>query len=212
MLDSFGCKQSLKVNNQNYTIFNISKLPATYDVGRLPFSLKILLENLLRNEDNENVAKQDIEALLKWQPKATPDYEIAFVPTRVILQDFTGVPAIVDLAAMRDAMQTLGGDPKKINPLSQVDLVIDHSIMVDVFGNASAYEQNTSIELARNKERYSFLRWGQESLDNFRVVPPGTGIVHQVNLEYLAKVVFSKQQSNVTMAFPDTLVGTDTRR
>lgn len=209
MLDSFGCKQSLKVDNQNYTIFNISKLPAAYDVGRLPFSLKILLENLLRNEDNENVAKQDIEALLKWQPKAIPDYEIAFVPTRVILQDFTGVPAIVDLAAMRDAMQTLGGDPKKINPLSQVDLVIDHSIMVDVFGNASAYEQNTSIELARNKERYSFLRWGQESLDNFRVVPPGTGIVHQVNLEYLAKVVFTKQQANVTMAFPDTLVGTD---
>ncbi len=209
MVNSLGCKQTIEVDGQNYTVYNLNALPASYDVGRLPFALKILLENLLRNEDNDSVKKTDIEALLNWQATEQPKYEIAFTPTRVILQDFTGVPAIVDLAAMRDAMVTLGGDPKKINPLSQVDLVIDHSVMVDVFGTADAYVRNTTIELDRNKERYTFLRWGQESLANFKVVPPGTGIVHQVNLEYLAKVVFSKQIDNEIVAYPDTLVGTD---
>lgn len=207
--DSFGCKDSFKVDGQSYTFYNISKLPKNYNVARLPFSLKILLENLIRNEDNDSVNKADIEALLNWQAKAEPSHEIAFMPTRVILQDFTGVPAMVDLAAMRDAMTALGGDPKKINPLSQVDLVIDHSVQVDVFGSADSYVRNTSIELERNKERYSFLRWGQESLDNFSVVPPGTGIVHQVNLEYLARVVFSKKMGTENIVFPDTLVGTD---
>lgn len=209
MLDSLHTKQTLDVEGKKYSIFNISALAPKYDIGRLPFSLKILLENLLRTEDNDNVSKSDIEALLNWQAKAEPSAEIAFTPSRVILQDFTGVPAIVDLAAMREAMQTLGGDPKKINPLSQVDLVIDHSVMVDVYGSPDAYERNTTIEFARNKERYSFLRWGQESLNNFRVVPPGTGIVHQVNLEYLAHVVFSKQSGTENIAYPDTVVGTD---
>ena len=208
-MDSFNCKQTIKVDDQVYDIYNISVLPKNFDVGRLPFSLKILLENLLRNEDNENVAKSDIEALLNWQANSEPKDEIAFAPTRVVLQDFTGVPAIVDLAAMRDAMQTLGGDPRKINPLSQVDLVIDHSVMVDVYGTPDSYEKNTSIEFSRNKERYGFLRWGQDALANFRVVPPGTGIVHQVNLEYLAKVVFTKKTANGVISFPDTLVGTD---
>lgn len=210
MSDSFNCKQQLLVEKSNYSFYNITALPANHDVGRLPFSLKILLENLLRNEDNDNVRKQDIEALLQWQPKAEPSYEIAFAPTRVILQDFTGVPAIVDLAAMRDAMKNLGGNPTKINPLSQVDLVIDHSVMVDVFGTPDSYEKNTAIEFSRNKERYGFLRWGQTAFSNFRVVPPGTGIVHQVNLEYLAKVVFTKTTPNQdNVAFPDTVVGTD---
>jgi aconitate hydratase len=208
-MDSFGCKQALTVDGKEYDIFNISALAKSYDVGRLPFSLKILLENLLRNEDNDNVSKKDIEAMLAWQASAEPNIEIAFTPTRVILQDFTGVPAIVDLAAMRDAMQALGGDAKKINPLSQVDLVIDHSVMVDVYGTPDAYEKNTAIEFMRNKERYGFLRWGQTAFSNFRVVPPGTGIVHQVNLEYLAKVVFSKSSAAKQLAFPDTLVGTD---
>ena len=167
MVNSFGCKQAIEVDGQSYSIYNLSALPTSYDVGRLPFSLKILLENLLRNEDNENVKKSDIEAILNWQPKEQPKHEIAFTPTRVILQDFTGVPAIVDLAAMRDAMTTLGGDPKKINPLSQVDLVIDHSVMVDVFGTPDAYVRNTSIELDRNKERYTFFLFGQKSLFHF---------------------------------------------
>lgn len=209
MPDSFGSKQTLEVNGQKYSFFNISELAAKYNVGRLPYSLKILLENLLRNEDNDNVKHTDIEAVLNWQAKAEPSHEIAFMPTRVILQDFTGVPAMVDLAAMRDAMVTLKGDPKKINPLSQVDLVIDHSVMVDVFGSPDAYVRNTAIEIERNRERYEFLRWGQESLDNFRVVPPGTGIVHQVNLEYLAKLVLTLKQGDETFAVPDTVVGTD---
>lgn len=210
MTDSFGCKQTIKVDDKTYTLFNITALPANYDVGRLPFSLKILLENLLRCENNDTVQKKDIEAVLKWDPKAIPDYEIAFTPARVILQDFTGVPAIVDLAAMRDAMSDLGGNPSKINPLSQVDLVIDHSVMVDVYGRPDALAINTSMEFARNKERYSFLRWGQEAFDNFRVVPPGTGIVHQVNLEYLASVVFSKTDQNGEIyCYPDTVIGTD---
>lgn len=210
MVDSFKCKQQITVDEQTYTFFNISALQQHYDVARLPFSMKILLENLLRCENGETVHKADIEAVLKWSPSATPDYEIAFMPTRVILQDFTGVPAIVDLAAMRDAMAQLGGDPKKINPLSQVDLVIDHSVMVDVYGTADSLEKNTSIEFKRNKERYGFLRWGQEALSNFSVVPPGTGIVHQVNLEYIAKVVFTKKAADgSTYCFPDTVIGTD---
>jgi aconitate hydratase len=209
MADSFGCKQTIQVDDKTYTLFNITALPKHYDVGRLPFSMRILLENLLRCENDDTVKKKDIEAILNWRPTAKPDYEISFTPARVILQDFTGVPAIVDLAAMRDAMANLGGDPKKINPLSQVDLVIDHSVMVDVYNTPNALEINTSIEFARNKERYSFLRWGQEALDNFRVVPPGTGIVHQVNLEYLASVVFSKPAAGETYCYPDTVIGTD---
>lgn len=209
MTDSFGCKQTITVDQKTYTLFNISALPQNFNVARLPFSMKILLENLLRCENGDTVQKKDIEAVLNWRPTAAPDYEIAFSPTRVILQDFTGVPAIVDLAAMRDAMANLGGDPKKINPLCQVDLVIDHSVMVDVYGTPDSLAKNTSIEFSRNKERYGFLRWGQDSLSNFRVVPPGTGIVHQVNLEYLASVVFTKEMPDATYCFPDTVIGTD---
>lgn len=209
MTDSFGCKQTITVDQKTYTLFNLNALPQQYNVARLPFSMKILLENLLRCENGDTVQKKDIEAILNWRPAAVPDYEIAFSPTRVILQDFTGVPAIVDLAAMRDAMANLGGDPNKINPLCQVDLVIDHSVMVDVYGTADSLSKNTSIEFSRNKERYGFLRWGQESLSNFRVVPPGTGIVHQVNLEYLASVIFTKEMPDGTYCFPDTVIGTD---
>lgn len=209
MVDSFGTKQTLTVDQKTYTFFNLSSLAKSFDVGRLPYSMKILLENLLRCENNDTVKKPDIEAVLNWQPQATPNYEIAFTPARVLLQDFTGVPAIVDLAAMRDAMIELGGDPNKINPLSQVDLVIDHSVMVDVYGAANALEINTSLEIERNKERYAFLRWGQQSLANFKVVPPGTGIVHQVNLEYLAKVIFAQNKDDTTYCFPDTVIGTD---
>jgi aconitate hydratase len=209
MTDSFGCKQTITVDQKTYTLFNLSALPQQFNVARLPFSMKILLENLLRCENGDTVQKKDIEAILQWRPTATPDYEIAFSPTRVILQDFTGVPAIVDLAAMRDAMANLGGNPEKINPLCQVDLVIDHSVMVDVYGTADSLAKNTSIEFSRNKERYGFLRWGQDSLSNFRVVPPGTGIVHQVNLEYLASVVFTREMPGGTYCFPDTVIGTD---
>ncbi len=209
MIDSFGCKQTIVVDQKTYTLFNISALPQHFNVARLPFSMKILLENLLRCENGDTVQKKDIEAILNWRPTAKPDYEIAFSPARVILQDFTGVPAIVDLAAMRDAMANLGGDPKKINPLCQVDLVIDHSVMVDVYGTPDSLAKNTSIEFARNKERYGFLRWGQDSLSNFRVVPPGTGIVHQVNLEYLSSVIFTVQKPDGAYCFPDTVIGTD---
>ncbi len=209
MKDSFKTAQTLTVNGTDYEIFNINKLPAKYDVARLPFSLKILLENLLRTEDGITVRKEDIEALLNWDPKATPNTEIAFTPSRVILQDFTGVPAVVDLAAMREAMKKLKGKPDKINPLSPVELVIDHSVMVDYFGNQSAFAKNTAIEIERNHERYVFLRWGQQAFQNFKVVPPGTGIVHQVNLEYLARVVFGEKRNGKMQAFPDTLLGTD---
>lgn len=205
MKDSFKTKASFEVNNKTYHYFNLQALDSKYNVDRLPFSMKILLENLLRTEDNEAVMAKDIEAVLAWDPKTPSDHEIAFTPSRVILQDFTGVPAVVDLAAMRDAMKTIGGDPKKINPLSPAELVIDHSVMVDFFANQSALTQNTSLEIQRNKERYQFLRWGQQALNNFRVVPPGTGIVHQVNLEYLARVVFENNQ----LVYPDSLVGTD---
>ena len=177
--------------------------------SRLPFSLKILLENLLRHEDGVTVTAEDIQGLVSWDPKAEPDREIAFRPSRVLLQDFTGVPAIVDLAAMRDAMKRLGGDPKKINPLQPVELVIDHSVQVDEAGTPQAFTANADLEFQRNRERYAFLRWGQNAFDNFRVVPPDTGIVHQVNLEYLARVVFDVQEGGTRTAYPDTLVGTD---
>jgi aconitate hydratase len=205
MKDSFKTKASFELNNQTYHYFNLKALDPKYNVDRLPFSMKILLENLLRTEDNEAVLAKDIEAILNWDAKTPSEHEIAFTPSRVILQDFTGVPAVVDLAAMRDAMKTIGGDPKKINPLSPAELVIDHSVMVDFFASQNALTQNTALEIERNKERYQFLRWGQQALNNFRVVPPGTGIVHQVNLEYLARVVFENEK----LVYPDSLVGTD---
>ncbi len=176
---------------------------------RLPFSLKILLENLLRFEDGVNITRKDIEAILNWNPQATPDYEIAFTPSRVIMQDFTGVPVVVDLAAMRDAMVKLGGNPDDINPLAPAELVIDHSVQVDRYGTAQSLGQNTEIEFGRNMERYAFLRWGQTAFSNFKVVPPNTGIVHQVNIEYLARVIFDVEQNGARIAYPDTLVGTD---
>lgn len=209
MKDSFKTKDRLNVNNLSYEFFNLTKIPKQSDVQRLPFALKILLENLLRSEDGITVKKEDIESLLNWDPKQVPTTEIAFRPSRVILQDFTGVPAVVDLAAMREAMRDLGKDARKINPLSPVELVIDHSVMVDFFGNPSAFKNNTAIEIKRNHERYSFLRWGQQAFQNFKVVPPGTGIVHQVNLEYLARVVFAEKVNQQLQAYPDTLVGTD---
>lgn len=209
MSDSFGARSTLDVNGKTYEIFRFDGLKQKYDIDRLPYSLKVLLENLLRTEDGENITKEHIEALASWDPKAEPSTEIAFTPARVVMQDFTGVPAVVDLAAMRDAMTRLGGDPKRINPLSPADLVIDHSVMVDYFGTADAVEKNTAIEFERNQERYTFLRWGQGAFSNFRVVPPGTGIVHQVNIEYLASVVFSREENGVLRAYPDTVVGTD---
>jgi aconitate hydratase len=178
-------------------------------VARLPYSLKILLENLLRFEDGVNVKKSDIEALLAWNPSAAPSHEIAFTPARVILQDFTGVPCIVDLAAMREAIAKLGGNPERVNPLAPAELVIDHSVQVDEYGTAQSLAANNKIEFARNIERYGFLRWGQTAFRNFKVVPPNTGIVHQVNLEYLGRVVFHDEQDGVRHAYPDTLVGTD---
>ena len=210
-LNSFKARSSLKVKTQSYTIFRIDALERMgfAKLSRLPFSIRILLENLLRNEDGRNVKQEDVEALARWNPSKKSEKEIAFVPARVILQDFTGVPAIVDLTAMRDAMKRLGGDPRKINPLQPVDLVIDHSVIVDFFGSSEAFRENTRLEFQRNLERYQFLRWGQSAFRNFRVVPPGTGIVHQVNLEYLASVVFEKNEEGESFAYPDTLVGTD---
>ncbi len=209
MANSFGARATLDVGGNAYEIFRLDALSPAHDVARLPYSLKVLLENLLRHEDGVDVTKKDIEALAGWDPKAEPDTEIAFTPARVILQDFTGVPAVVDLAAMRDAIGSLGGDPARINPLSPVELVIDHSVQVDVSARANAPDLNTELEYSRNKERYAFLRWGQTAFDDFKVVPPGTGIVHQVNLEHLARVVFAREHDGVTRAFPDTLVGTD---
>ncbi len=209
MIDSFNARSILEVKGKQYEIFRFDGLKEKYDIDRLPYSLKVLLENLLRTEDGENVTKAHIEALASWDPKAEPDTEISFTPARVVMQDFTGVPAVVDLAAMRDAMKKLGGDPRAINPLSPADLVIDHSVMVDHFGTPQALKLNTEIEFERNRERYVFLRWGQKAFSNFRVVPPGTGIVHQVNIEYLASVVFSREENGVLRAYPDTVVGTD---
>jgi aconitate hydratase len=207
MSNSFGSKSSLSVAGKNYTLYRLGAIEKAFpQAAKLPFSLKILLENLLRCENGLAVRKQDIEALAKWDPKAEPDVEIGFTPARVLLQDFTGVPAIVDLAAMRDAMKSLGGDPSKINPLIPCELVIDHSVQVDDFGTAQSFANNTRLEYERNQERYTFLRWGQNAFHNFKVVPPETGIVHQVNLEYLARVVFV---DGADVAYPDTLVGTD---
>lgn len=205
-IDSFNTQTSAKLGNSERAFFSLTKLQAQgYDLARLPYSLKVLLENLLRNEDNQNVSKADIENLLNWDPKAEPSHEIAYTPARVLLQDFTGVPCVVDLASMRDAMAKLGGDPQKINPLQPVELVIDHSVQVDEYGSAAALQINLDLEFERNNERYEFLKWGQSALDNFKVVPPNTGICHQVNLEYLARVVMEKDG----IAYLDTLVGTD---
>ncbi|TAK60063.1 MAG: aconitate hydratase, partial [Bacteroidetes bacterium] len=210
-LNSYQTKKSLSVGGKTYSVYSLQLLEknSSKKLSHLPISLKILLENLLRHEDGRSVRKQDIEALLNWNPTATPDKEISFMPARVLLQDFTGVPCVVDLAVMRDAMVKMGGDPNKINPLQPVDLVIDHSVQVDEYGTPFAFERNAELEFERNKERYAFLRWGQQAFSNFRVVPPDTGIVHQVNLEYLAKVVFTKEENGETYAYPDTLVGTD---
>jgi aconitate hydratase len=207
MANSFGTRTSLAVDGQTYTIHKLAALHREYpQVDRLPFSLKVLLENLLRNENGLSVRPNDVRAMCKWDPKAEPDSEIGFTPARVLLQDFTGVPALVDLAAMRDAMADLGGDANKINPLIPCELVIDHSVQVDDYGNANSFAANTRIEYERNRERYKFLRWGQTAFRNFKVVPPETGIVHQVNLEYLARAVFV---DGLKTAYPDTLVGTD---
>ena len=209
MNNSFNTRDSLQVGDKNYEIFSLRRLTESHDISRLPCTLRILLENLLRYEDEHTVSKADIEALINWDPQAEPDVEIAFRPARVLMQDFTGVPAVVDLAAMRDAMTQLGGDPDRINPLQPAELVIDHSVQVDSYGSANAIDLNSKLEYQRNQERYSFLKWGQKAFSNFRVVPPDTGIVHQVNLEYLARVVFERENGNVTQAYPDTLVGTD---
>jgi aconitate hydratase len=209
MNNSFNTRDTLTVGDASYEIFSLRKLDENYDIKRLPCSLKILLENLLRHEDERTVNKSDIEALIHWDPQAQPSTEIAYRPARVLMQDFTGVPAVVDLAAMRDAMTELGGDPDRINPLQPAELVIDHSVQVDSFGSAGAMDLNSELEYQRNQERYSFLKWGQKAFSNFKVVPPDTGIVHQVNLEYLARVVFEMQQGDVLQAYPDTLVGTD---
>ncbi|UGS34053.1 aconitate hydratase [Capillimicrobium parvum] len=203
--NSFGARDTLRVSDRDLEYFRLDALQSQYDVARLPFSLKILLENLLRTEGNGSVTKEDVEKIARWDAGAEPSQEIAFSPARVLLQDFTGVPCVVDLAAMRDAMADLGGDPAKINPLVPVELVIDHSVQVDSFGLADSFRINAEREFERNQERYAFLRWGQQAFENFAAVPPDTGIVHQVNIEYLARVVFEKDG----VAYPDTLVGTD---
>src|SRR5579859_5099984 len=209
-MNSFGSQSTLKVGNKSYEIFRLNALEAKgLPLSRLPYSLRVLLENLLRQEDGKTVTADDIEFLAKWQAKAEPAREIAFMPARVLMQDFTGVPAIVDLAAMRDAMKQLGGDPEKINPLQPAELVIDHSVQVDEFGTANAYSINAALEFQRNRERYAFLKWGQTAFRNFSAVPPGMGICHQVNLEYLARVVFTTDVDGEVVAYPDTLVGTD---
>ena len=210
-LDSFGARSTLTVGDRSYEIYRLDALSnaGVGHVDRLPFSLRVLVENLLRNEDGVAVTQDDITAAAGWDAKAEPSVEIAYHPARVLLQDFTGVPAVVDLAAMRDAIKAMGGDPQRINPLEPADLVIDHSVQVDEFGSGEAFGLNVQLEYQRNRERYAFLRWGQESFEGFRVVPPGTGICHQVNLEYLGRTVWTKQVGEVTQAYPDTLVGTD---
>lgn len=205
-VNSFGAKDTLRVGDADYEIFRVDTVPG-YD--KLPFSLKVLLENLLRTEDGANVTKSQIEALGSWVPESEPDTEIQFSPARVIMQDFTGVPCIVDLATMREAVSALGGDPKKINPLAPAEMVIDHSVIADLFGTENALERNVEIEYERNGERYQFLRWGQTAFEDFKVVPPGTGIVHQVNIEYLARVTMTREVGGVLQAYPDSCVGTD---
>ncbi|MBT3701923.1 MAG: aconitate hydratase AcnA, partial [Alphaproteobacteria bacterium] len=208
--DTLKTRRTLKVGERSYDYFSLAAAAAELgDFSKLPFSLKVLMENLLRYEDGRTVVTDDAKALVGWLKDQKSDREIAYRPARVLMQDFTGVPAVVDLAAMRDAMNDLGGDAKKINPLSPVDLVIDHSVMVDKYGTDTAFDENVAAEMKRNAERYAFLRWGQEAFDNFRVVPPGTGICHQVNLEYLAQVVWTADEDGTEIAYPDTLVGTD---
>ncbi|MEQ9556415.1 MAG: aconitate hydratase AcnA [Rhodospirillales bacterium] len=209
--DTLKTRRTLSVGGKEYDYFSLEAAEAAGigAVGRLPFSLKVLLENLLRREDGRTVTVDDVKAVAKWLDTRTSDHEIAYGPARVLMQDFTGVPAVVDLASMRDAMNTLGGDPAKINPLSPVDLVIDHSLMIDSFATPTAFKENVDLEFERNQERYEFLKWGQGAFDNFRVVPPGTGICHQVNLEYLAQVVWTTEVDGKTVAYPDTCVGTD---
>ena len=204
--NSLGAKKNLNVGGKDFEIFDISKIEGA---ANLPFSLKVLLENLLRTEDGANITADHIKALAQWDPSVEPDTEIQFTPARVVMQDFTGVPCVVDLATMREAIVELGGDPAKVNPLAPAELVIDHSVIADVFGTKDSFEQNTDIEYERNRERYRFLRWGQGAFDEFKVVPPGTGIVHQVNIEYLARVIMTRNVNGVLRAYPDTVVGTD---
>src|SRR5919199_961483 len=210
-VNSFGTLQRLQSGGREVQLYSIPALEAAgySEIARLPYSLKILLENLLRHEDGRFVKAADVETLARWDLKGGAQKEISFAPARVLLQDFTGVPAVVDLAAMRDGIVRLGGDPNKVNPLQPVELVIDHSVQVDYFGQANAFQLNAELEFVRNRERFAFLRWGQNAFRNFRVVPPDTGIVHQVNLEYLARVVCTDTTSDGVIAYPDTLVGTD---
>src|SRR5687768_14704583 len=209
-VDSFGAKGTLDVQGKSYEIYRLKSVADEgLDVDGLPYSLKILLENLLRTEDGANITADDIRALAGWDADAEPSKEIQFTPARVIMQDFTGVPCVVDLATMREAMAELGGDATKINPLAPAELVIDHSVIADVFGTPEAFERNVEIEYERNRERYQFLRWGQGAFHDFKVVPPGTGIVHQVNIEHLARVVFTRDDNGETVAYPDSCVGTD---
>src|SRR3954463_1491535 len=204
--DSFGAKGALEVGDRRYTIFRLGGIEGAAD---LPFSLKVLLENLLRTEDGANITADHVRALAGWDPQAEPDTEIQFTPARVLMQDFTGVPCIVDLATMREAVRDLGGDPNRINPLAPAEMVIDHSVIIDVYGRQDAFERNVEIEYQRNRERYQFLRWGQSAFDDFKVVPPGTGIVHQVNIEHLARTVMVREIDGERVAYPDTCVGTD---
>src|SRR6266571_552893 len=210
-LDSFRCCKQLKVGSRSYAFYSLvaAEKNGLKGISRLPFSMKVLLENLLRNEDGRSVTKEDLQAVAQWLKTKTSEREIAFRPARVLMQDFTGVPAVVDLAAMRDAMKMLGGDPALINPLQPAELVIDHSVQVDEFGKPQAFALNAELEFLRNRERYAFLRWGQTAFRNLAIVPPDTGIVHQVNLEYLARVVFVNEEDGKRVAYPDTLVGTD---
>src|SRR4029079_1969241 len=209
MTDSYGSRSTIEVSGREYEIHRLDALQARFDVARLPYSLKVLLENVLRLEAGAAVTPADVETIATWDANAESAKEIPFQPARVLMQDFTGVPAVVDLAAMRDAIDELGSDPAKVNPLVPVDLIIDHSVQVDAFGNPRAFAVNAEREFERNEERYESLRWGQKAFDNFRVVPPATGICHQVNLEHLGRVVWSDSEDGVHRAYPDTLVGTD---
>jgi aconitate hydratase len=210
-LDSFKTRRTLKVGNKNYDYYSLkaAQEAGIGDVANLPYSLKVLMENLLRNEDGFSVYADDIRAMGEWTKEKKSTREINYYPARVLMQDFTGVPAVVDLAAMRDAMKAVGGNPQKINPLVPVDLVIDHSVIVDYSADETAFKKNMDLEYERNGERYKFLKWGQKAFKNFRVVPPGTGICHQVNVEYLAQTVWTKEEDGKTIAYCDTCVGTD---
>ncbi|MGI8418547.1 MAG: aconitase family protein, partial [Nakamurella sp.] len=207
--NSFSAQDTLSVGGQDYQIFRIKGVEGLDGADALPFSLKVLLENLIRTEDGANITAEHIRAVAQWKPDAEPDTEIQFTPARVIMQDFTGVPCVVDLATMREATADLGGDPDKINPLAPVELVIDHSVIADVFGRSDAFQRNAELEFERNQEIYQLLRWAQRAFDDVSVVPPDTGIYHQVNLEYLARVVFTREGPDGMLAYPDTLVGTD---